>query len=273
MENKEGYNSYRISVPLAFEEVFSHFYFAENKSGTVITQTLLPSFQTIMVFSFGAPVSFTTKENDKVSVEKCLVIGPIKQAFDYILPPQSEILVANFKDDAFFRFFGNAMLTQNIGVHPDELLNENCFTLLWVALSKITGNEGRIDHILNFSNPYIRNRSQIAGQIATFDAGNLSPVKEISDKNEVSERTVQLNHKKYFGYSAKEITRYHRFLKAIQQIQSIASSNDARIDWFEVIDECGYYDQSQFIHDFKHYLNLSPSQYLKFQQRICNPRS
>ena len=273
MENREGYNSCRIAVPLAFEEVFSHFYVAGNKSDLAITQTLLPSFQTIMVFSFGAPVSFTTKENDEVSVEKCLVIGPIKQAFDYILPPRSEILVANFKDDAFFRFFGDAILTKNMAVHPDELLNENCFTLLWSELSKITDNEGRVDHMLNFSKPYLRNRSPIAGQIAGFDAGGLSPVKEISDRNAVSERTVQLNHKKYFGYSAKEITRYQRFLKAIQQIQSIASSNDARMDWFEVINECGYYDQSQLIHDFTHYLNLSPSKYLKFQQRICNPRS
>lgn len=272
MENKEGYNSSRIAVPSAFEDVFSHFYFAENKSDRTITLTLLPSFQTIMVFSFGAPVSFTTKEKDVVSVEKCLVIGPIKQAFDYILPPRSAILVANFKDDAFFRFFGNAILTQNRAVHPDELLNENCFTLLWSELSKITDNQGRIDHILNFSKPYIRNRSQIAGQIAGFEVGNLSPVKEISDKNAVSERTVQLNHKKYFGYSAKEITRYQRFLKAIEQIQSITSSGDARMDWFEVISECGYYDQSQLIHDFQHYLNLSPSKYLKFQQGICNPR-
>jgi AraC-like DNA-binding protein len=45
------------------------------------------------------------------------------------------------------------------------------------------------------------------------------------------------------------------------------------MDWFEVINECGYYDQSQLIHDFKHYINLSPAKYLKFQQDICNPKT
>jgi AraC-like DNA-binding protein len=272
MENKEGYNSYRIAVPPVFEEVFSHFYFAENKSGVALTQTLLPSFQTIMVFSFGSPVPFTTKENDEVFVEKCLVIGPVKRAFNYTLPPYSEILVVNFKDDAFFRFFENAIRT-DVAVNPDELLKENCFTLLWSELRKISDNEARINQLLNFSKPYIKNRNQIAGQIAGFNARNLSAVKEISEKNHVSERTIQLNHKKYFGYSAKEINRYQRFLKAIQQIQILASLNEAKMDWFEVIDTCGYYDQSQLIHDFKHYLNLSPSKYLKFQQSICNPRS
>ncbi|HEY0298211.1 MAG TPA: AraC family transcriptional regulator [Arachidicoccus sp.] len=53
-------------------------------------------------------------------------------------------------------------------------------------------------------------------------------------------------------------------------MQSIAS-NAKKIDWFDIISECGYYDQSQLIHDFKHYINLSPVKYLSFQQDICNP--
>jgi AraC-like DNA-binding protein len=272
MENKDNFNSYRIAVPPAFDEVFSHFYFTENKSGESITKTLLPSYQTIMIFSFGAPACFITRQKDKVVVDKCLVVGPIKHAFDYILSPQSEILVANFKDDAFFRFFGRAAMSQHIPVHPDELLNENCFTHLWSELNKIMDNRSRVDRILDFCRPYLRNHDLIAGQIANFDKANLSPIKEISEKNNVSERTVQLNHKKHFGYSAKEIGRYQRFLKAIQLLQTIASSNTAKIDWFKVIDECGYYDQSQLIHDFKHYLNLTPSKYLKFQEAICNAR-
>lgn len=43
-----------------------------------------------MVFSVGAPVSFVTRQNDEVTVNKCLVDGPIKNAFDYTLSPQSE---------------------------------------------------------------------------------------------------------------------------------------------------------------------------------------
>jgi AraC-like DNA-binding protein len=126
--------------------------------------------------------------------------------------------------------------------------------------------------LLDFCKPYLQQRNPIAEQIASFDGDNQSPIKAISAENNLSERAVQLNHKKYLGYSAKEISRYQRFLKAIQLIQTIATDT-SKIDWFEIISECGYYDQSQLIHDFKHYLNLSPSKYLKFQQDICNPRS
>lgn len=272
MENKNGYNGYRIAVPPVFEEVFSHFYFAENRSGESITKTLIPSFQTIMIFSFGAPASLLPRQSEEIAVDKCLVIGPIKQAFDYTLSPQAAILVANFKDDAFFRFFGNAAVSQPAPVHPDKLLDENCFTNLWSTLNTLTDNAARVDCILDFCRPYLRHRAPLAGQIAGFDNDLLNPVKEIAEKNHLSERAVQLNHKKHFGYSAKEISRYQRFLKAVQLIQTIALSNSAKMDWFEIIDQCGYYDQSQLIHDFKHYLNLSPSKYLKFQEAICNPR-
>jgi len=42
-------------------------------------------------------------------------------------------------------------------------------------------------------------------------------------------------------------------------------------DWFTIIDHLGYYDQSHLINDFKYYLNLSPTKYIKFQQDICDP--
>ncbi|SHM76462.1 AraC-type DNA-binding protein [Chitinophaga sp. CF418] len=266
-----GYNSYRICVTPAFEDVFSHFYCAENKSDAAIEKTLFPSYQTIMIFNFGTPASFISKTGDQITVETCMVLGPIKHAFNYLLPVGAEIFVCNFKDDAFFRFFGNADLTQETALHPDELLHKNCFTTLWSELKQINCNQKRVEGVLDFSKPYLRRRDKIAEQIAEFDRNTFSPIKEISQKNKLSERTVQVNHKKYFGYTSKEMYRYGRFLKAIQVLQEISQGN-AKMDWFEIIDRCGYYDQSQLIKDFNHYLHLSPSQYLKFQEAICNPK-
>jgi hypothetical protein len=48
---EQSCNDYRLPVPLEFEAVFSHFYFAENRSANPVTKTLLPSFRTIMVFN------------------------------------------------------------------------------------------------------------------------------------------------------------------------------------------------------------------------------
>lgn len=272
MENNHGYNNCRIAVQTGYEVVFSHFYFAENKSDETITKTLLPSYQTILIFNFGVKAFLHSKQNTQIEVDKYLILGPVKQAFDYSLPPNAEILTVNFKDDAFYRFFGDAPVAENVPVNTDDLLNEGCFTVLWHELNKINDTNLRVNYILKFCEPYLRHRNTIAEQLTNFKGPTISPIKFIASENNQSERNIQLNHKKYFGYSAKELNRYQRFLKAIELIQNIASQS-SKMDWFEVISECGYYDQSQLIHDFKHYINLSPARYLQFQQDICNPIS
>ncbi|MDH6250761.1 AraC-like DNA-binding protein [Chryseobacterium sp. H1D6B] len=267
-----AYKDYRISVPPEFENIFSHFYFAENNSEKAVTKTLLPTYQTILLFCFGESASMTTKEKTTITVDKCLVFGPIRHAFDYTLPAKTSILVSTFKDDAFYRFFGTAMTAKNTAVSPDELLTENCFTELYHQLTKISTAREQVQHILDFCRPYLQSQDITSRLLSSFKNENLSPIKTIAEKINQSERNIQLKHKEQFGYSSKEITRYNRFLKAIQLIEK-EIENQKKIEWFTVIDVCSYYDQSQLIHDFKHFLNISPSQYLKFQQDICNPKS
>lgn len=273
--NIHRYTSRRITVPPEFADVFSHFYVARNASDKTVRKTLLPSYQTIFVFNFGTKAALHTAQNTFVEIDKCLVLGPIKQAIDYSLPPLSDILVVNLIDDAFYRFFGRAPTPTNLPTHPDALLDDNCFTALWSVLNQTDDPVLQLDYLLQFCKPYLSRRSQLAEALVNFEDPSMSPIKAIASEQHQSERNIQLNHKKQLGYSAKELTRYQRFIKAIALIQQFAADSAraerTKVDWFEVINACGYYDQSQLIHDFKHYLNLSPTKYLKFQEAICNP--
>lgn len=262
----QKYTGQRIATPPEFEDIFSHFYIAENKTVHAIQRTLVPTFQTIMVFSFGATISFSSYEHTKIEIDKCMILGPIKQPLVYTLPAGAEMLVANFKDDAFYRFFGQVILSDHMPVNPDDLLNENCFTNLWQLLKNAVASD-RINLILDFCKPYLKNRDTSFVSFANLknDYTVFNPIKVIAEQTAQSERTVQLKHKKYFGYTAKEKSRYQKFVKAIELLQN----QSKKVDWFDIIDKCGYYDQSQLIHDFKHFLNLSPKQYLKFQSAIC----
>jgi AraC-like DNA-binding protein len=272
IENSPEYNNFRIIVPKEFEEVFTHFYFAENKTSETITKTLLPSYQTILIFNFGEKPFLHSKQNTRNTIDKYLMIGPIKQAFEYSLPPNTEILTVNFKDDAFYRFFGNAAIAENVPMNPEDLVNEDCFSILWHELSKINDVNDKVNHILKFSESYLVNRNEISKQLANFKEQSLNPIKYVASQNSQTERNMQLHQKKHFGYSAKEYNRYERFLKTIELIQNLTSTT-SKIDWFDIVENCGYYDQSQLIKDFKYYINLSPTKYLKFQQDICNPIS
>lgn len=266
------YIDFRIEPPLGSEEMFTHFYFASNHTSESITKTLLPSYQTILIFTFGVKASLVSKEGYEIETGNCLVLGPVKQAFDYVLPSGSEILVVNFTGDAFYRFFGEASVAMHQPMNPDALLEENCFTDLWLRLNEISEAGQRISHILDFCMPYLKERNDLAGQLAGFKDDGRDAVKTIAGLNNQTARNIQLIHKKHLGFSAKEFSRYRRFLNAVGILQENVASN-VKTDWFELIDACGYYDQSQLIRDFKHYINLSPTQYLKFQQHICSAKS
>lgn len=266
------YINYRIAFPEGYEKVFTHFYFAKNNTREIITKKLIPSYQTILIFSFGEKPYFKSKQNSYLEVDKYLMLGPIKQIIEYSLPPNSEMLLVNFKDDAFFRFFGNATIAQDSPIVPSGLSNDDPFMILWHELNDITSIQERVNQILKFSAPYFQGQSKIAEQIINFNDQTLNPIKSIAGQNSQTERNTQLNHQKHFGFSAKEYNRYLRFIKALALIDNVAYSN-SKIDWFSVINECGYYDQSQLINDFKYFINLSPTKYLKFQSDICNPKS
>ena len=265
------YHQLKIPVSKEFESVFTHFYYAENNSSYPVTKTLLPSYQTIMLFCFGEKAFMTTQEKTTVEVDQCIVLGPVRQTFDYTLPAGTSILVANFKDDAFYRFFGKAMISSQ-GIHPDEFLQDNCFTELWHQISVLPSLEERINYILNFCKPYLQDQDQTIRLLSNFADNGLNPIKTIAEQTHQSERNIQRKQKEQFGYSSKELARYTRFLKAIMIIEKELKSSK-KIEWFSIIDECGYFDQSQLIHDFKHFISISPSQYVKFQKDICRSAS
>ncbi len=266
------YLNFRIPVPEEFSEVFSHFYFAENTSGQLIRKTLLPSYQTILIFNFGPSVIIHSDNDEAINIEDCVVLGPIKKAFDYSLPTGAKILVANFKDDAFYRFFGSANVAEHLPIDPDSLLDENCFKKLRDSIALLSNPEDQVNHILSICRPFLKERDAVAKQLVYFKDSVYNSVKKVAHAESLSERTIQINHKKHFGYSAKEVTRYQRFLKAVEMIEDIATKAKKE-DWFTIIDQCDYYDQSQLINDFKHYINLTPTKYLKFQRYFCNPIS
>lgn len=262
---KQTYQSFSLTPPKEFANMISHFYIAYNQSNTPITKRFVPNFQTILVFNFGNFAKLITCKKSTMEVGKCFILGPIKKSFAYSIPPKGQLFVVNFKDDAFYRFFGQAMVPQNLPIHPDTFLHDNCFDFLWHHLSQLKTFEEKIHHLLNFCLPYLKSQSTIACQLANFHDEKQSKIKAIAAETGLSERTIQQKHKKLFGFTSKEKIRYERFLNVINSIQQPSSL----IDWQKLVFEFNYHDQSHLIHDFQHYMNITPTQYLQFQQDIC----
>ena len=71
--------------------------------------------------------------------------------------------------------------------------------------------------------------------------------------------------KKQVGVTPKSYLRIMRFQKAVQSIDAAAA-----IDWGQISQECGFYDQAHFINDFKHFCGFTPEQYGKIHINYQN---
>ncbi len=271
MNQEKSLTTRHIAMPPEFEDVFSQFYYALNNSTEPIEQKLLPNFQTILAFSLSGKTTLNAEH--AIEIDKVIILSTVKKLLEYTLFPGAEMLVVNFKADSFFRFFGGLKSGEEFLIQPDDLLEEDCFTELWQKIKPLASVDEKAEAILDFCRPYLKERPFASEQLVAHQesGGSYSPIKFIAAVNRQSIRTVQMNYKKFFGYTDKEKSRYERFIKAVKMVDRSTAQN-AEVDWFEIIVECSYYDQSQLIHDFNYYLKLSPTQYLKQQQDICTAR-
>ncbi len=67
------------------------------------------------------------------------------------------------------------------------------------------------------------------------------------------------------GVTPKQYLRIMRFQKVICEIE-----RDGFIPWNRISLESGYYDQSHFIHDFKHFSGFTPNDYMKRKTTTLN---
>ncbi|HVF46952.1 MAG TPA: AraC family transcriptional regulator, partial [Pyrinomonadaceae bacterium] len=105
----------------------------------------------------------------------------------------------------------------------------------------------------------------------------------VSALNEMAARPdevsiAHMNHK--IGYSQKHFTEMFRkqvgvtpksYLK-IMRFQKAVATIDAKpdLDWRTVALECGFYDQSHFIHDFKRFSGFTPEHYAAIHTNYQN---
>ena len=88
-----------------------------------------------------------------------------------------------------------------------------------------------------------------------IDQKGISTVSEIAAQNAISMRQLERNFKAFSGFSPKLFNRIIRFQSAIEVYGNKSKSLT------EIAFDCGYYDQSHFIHDFKEFTGQHPKTY------------
>lgn len=90
-------------------------------------------------------------------------------------------------------------------------------------------------------------------------------LQELSQQVGFSQKHLIKLFKDQVGVTPKEFLKVSRFQKAVQEIESKGA-----LQWTAVADDCGYYDQSHFIADFKTFSGLTPAAYLRQRGELLN---
>ena len=246
--------------------VFSHFYCVQQPpDAEPLEQQLLPNYEMLLGFNFGPPVSARLGDAAYV-IEQTAVLGPLQKTLVYQLPPGADLIIVNFTLDGFYRLMGTPMHQFKTveAHHPDDLLGKTCFTDLWSQLARMPKQEDRLyfltEYALAFVAPSNTAVLPLFDSIPYFQDSSVDPVKALAETHSVSIRSLQLRFQNYLGYSAKELIRYLRFKKVLHFLYQDYA---AAIDWLELVARFGYHDQSHLIKDFRHFVGLTPRQFLK----------
>ena len=84
-----------------------------------------------------------------------------------------------------------------------------------------------------------------------------SSVGAVAREADVSRKRLITLFEREVGFTPKLYLRVARFQSLLSQI-----CHSACVDWAEVVERHGWYDQSHFIRDFREFSGLTPSQYL-----------
>ena len=112
-------------------------------------------------------------------------------------------------------------------------------------------NDVLIGHV---GRPARQEASILACQEALRDP-DIANVAELGERLGMGERSLERLCRRYFGFPPKLLLRRQRFLRTLAQFMF-----DTRLTWSKAIDG-QYYDQAQFVRDFRSFMGMTPSEY------------
>jgi len=226
---------------------------------------LSPNYEMMLLFNFGSPVrvSFAGAPLGAQQAEKVAILGPLRKMLNYEMGPDADLLIVIFNLDGFYRLFQTPVDELDGELLHDHLVTP-AYESLWQVLSRTVSIEERVqilcDYILTATHDADDAARPLLEGADYFKDPLVQPGKAIAADADLSERSIQLRFKKYVGYSPKEMLRFLRFK---QVIHAIENNPDTSVDWYDLIHDFGYHDQSHLIKDFHHYLGTTPEVFIK----------
>jgi AraC-like DNA-binding protein len=263
--------TYVPGFPLS--QFVEYFIYAEGYNPEHSIDRFLPDGNTEIIIDFDDAPQYIYDNQTLKEIQACRRVWASGVRTEFISIPsgkQTTKLIISFKKGMAAPFFPLPMNEVSDRVLDADLLWGDDFSLLRERLSEIEGVDLKFATVEKFllntygsrlvSNPAIE--YALAAIIRQPDQISLA---RISQNVGYSQKHFIGMFKRQVGITPKAYLKIIRFQKAITEIEK-----RSEVNWANISQDCGFYDQAHFINDFRSFSGFTPAEYLKRKNGMLN---
>jgi len=256
------FRKYLPSHPL--QPYIKYYYVFRSGSDTVFEDTVFPCGDMEMIFNLGEGVWESEVDRQFLKTPQIELWGQITQPLQVRSSGRHIMFGIRFRTHSGGLFLNDApgqynnivadaadILGQPVRLLHTQLLEANEPTRIELVekflLQRLVANQKKSYQV-----------DRVAGILSTiYDIPDENNINEIASTHNMTGRNLSKLLNRYTGLSPKLVGKINRFQ---QSLRLIARKNQSLTG---IAYDCGYFDQSHFIRDFKSFTGITPSAYLE----------
>ena len=225
----------------------------------LVTDCLHPEWAALR-FTEGPPPIACVGNGEMVPQWPFVANGPTSKPIQFGVT-RSRVWGLGLQPAGWSKFIGHAANT--LSDRTVDGSTHEAFALFAPILDIVASAGGDGDRIAEGINRYLMHHTarpvpqekQILACQAALRDPDVANVAELGERLEIGERSLERLCGRYFGFPPKLLLRRQRFLRSLAQFMlEPVDSWSAALDW-------QYYDQAQFVRDFRSFMGMTPSEY------------
>lgn len=264
----------KIHIPsFPLNQFIDHFFYYADFNPVHAVDRLLPDGDVQLIFDLTDNPKYIYDNETLKEIQSCKDVwfsGFRTEPISIPSGKESELLIVQFKKGKAFPFLSEPMHNlSNFVVDAELVLKAEILIIRESLLEAETPSQKFYvleEKLLScYKNKLYENPFVDFAVLKILASPGHCTINKIADKAGYSQKHIINLFKKHVGVTPKEFLKVIRFQKAIQQIEKQIS-----VIWSSIAYDCGFYDQSHFIADFKIFSGFTPTEYIQQKGEFLN---
>ena len=268
--------SFDIIKPCSLLEPFIKYYWIlDYESNVVEPIRVIPYGCVQFTFYLGERINSLGSNNDSSYKDQAVVTGQISSFFDVVPQGKIRLITIVFKPFGAKPFFDFPIFEIQNNIIPIKDINNKEWLDLENRLGDCVDNKSIVSCLENnllkklekntlFNSYSSINNERIMLAINRIDdsKGTIN-IKGLSSLVCLSDKQFNRIFADYVGMNPKNFLRIIRYQSVLLKLQNSNIKATKAVDFLDLVYDCGYYDQSHLINNFKEFTGYTPKEYIK----------